>query len=117
MLVIKRSRLSGRGPLDLPRRDRPQLDHAEGSADLGDERSLVALVQEGAVEAAVRVRLELKEVREGRLLHVERGRIVREQRFRPDRRYREESYLPPVRTPREAVSCLERLAILTSPAT
>ena len=31
------------------------------------------------VEAAVRVRLELKEVREGRLLHVARGRIVREQ--------------------------------------
>jgi glucosamine 6-phosphate synthetase-like amidotransferase/phosphosugar isomerase protein len=69
------------------------------------------------VEAAVRIRLELKEVREGRLLHVARGRIVREQRFRPDRRYREEGYLPPVRAPHEAVSCLERLAILTSPAT
>ena len=61
------------------------------------------------VEAAVRIRLELKEVREGRLLHVARGRIVREQRFRPDRRYREEGYLPPVRAPHEAVSCLERL--------
>ena len=39
------------------------------------------------------------EVREGRLLHVVRGRIVRERRFRPDRRYREDGYLPPVRAP------------------
>jgi len=69
------------------------------------------------VEAALRVRLELKEVREGRLVHVARGRIVRERRFRPDRRYRDEGYLPPVRAPQEAVSCLERLAILASPAT
>ena len=42
------------------------------------------------------------------------GRIVRERRFRPDRRYREEDYLPPVRAPREAVSCLERLACLAA---
>ncbi|MEX0850756.1 MAG: hypothetical protein WD015_04555 [Gaiellaceae bacterium] len=66
------------------------------------------------VEAALRVRLELREVREGRLLHVVGGRIVRERRFRPDRRYREEGGLPPVRAPHEAVFCLERLAILTS---
>jgi glucosamine 6-phosphate synthetase-like amidotransferase/phosphosugar isomerase protein len=68
------------------------------------------------VEAALRVRLELKEVREGRLLHVARGWIVRERRFRPDRRYRDEGYLPPVRAPQEAVFCLERLALLASPA-
>jgi hypothetical protein len=61
------------------------------------------------------VRLELKEVREGRLLHVVGGRILRERRFRPDRRYRDEGYLPPVRAPQEAVFCLERLALLTSP--
>ncbi len=69
------------------------------------------------VEAALRVRLELTEVREGRLLHVVRGQIVRERRFRPDRSYREDGYLPPVRAPQEGVSCLERLALLTSPAT
>ena len=69
------------------------------------------------VEAALQVRLELTEVREGRLLHVVRGQIVRERRFRPDRRYREEGYLPPVRAPQEGVSCLERLALLTAPAT
>ncbi len=68
------------------------------------------------VEAALRVRLELTEVREGRLLQVARGRIVRERRFRPDRRYREDGYLPPVRAPQEGVSCLERLAVLTAPA-
>jgi glucosamine--fructose-6-phosphate aminotransferase (isomerizing) len=64
--------------------------------------------------AALRTRLDVSEVREGRLLHVVAGRVVRERRFRPDRRYREEGALPPVRAPREAVSCLERLAALAS---
>jgi glutamine---fructose-6-phosphate transaminase (isomerizing) len=64
--------------------------------------------------AALRTRLDISEVREGRLLHVVCGRVVRKHRFRPDRRYRENEYLPPVRAPREAVSCLERLAALAS---
>jgi glutamine phosphoribosylpyrophosphate amidotransferase len=64
--------------------------------------------------AALKTRLEVDEVHEGRLLHVVGGEVVRQRRFRPDRRYREQGYLPPVRTPREAVSCLERLAALTS---
>ena len=68
------------------------------------------------VEAALRTRLQVHEVREGRLLRVEGGEIVHERRFRPDRRYREAGYLPPVRAPREAVSCLERLATLASAA-
>jgi glutamine---fructose-6-phosphate transaminase (isomerizing) len=68
------------------------------------------------VEAALRTRLRIHEVREGRLLRVSAGEIVRERRFRPDRRYREDGYLPPVRAPREAVSCLERLATLASAA-
>jgi glutamine phosphoribosylpyrophosphate amidotransferase len=66
------------------------------------------------VAAALRTRLDIRDVREGRLLHVRAGHIVRERRFRADRRYREEGYLPPVRAPREAVSCLERLAALAS---
>jgi hypothetical protein len=66
------------------------------------------------VGAALRVRLALREVRQGRLLQVVAGRIVRERRFRPDRRYREEEVLPPVRAPHEAVSCLQRLAAITS---
>jgi len=64
--------------------------------------------------AALKTRVEVDEVREGRLLHVVDGRVERERRFRPDRRYRESGYLPPVRAPREAVSCLERLAALAS---
>ena len=66
------------------------------------------------VTAALRTQLDVSEVKEGRLLHVQAGRTVRVRRFRCDRRYREEAYLPPVRAPREAVSCLERLAALTS---
>ena len=66
------------------------------------------------VAAALRTRLDIREVREGRLLHVVADRVVRERRFRPDRRYREDEYLPPVRAPREAVSCLERFAALAS---
>ena len=41
-------------------------------------------------------RLDVREVREGRLLHVVAGRVVRERRFRPDRRYREDGS-PPAR--------------------
>jgi glucosamine 6-phosphate synthetase-like amidotransferase/phosphosugar isomerase protein len=66
------------------------------------------------VAAALRTRLDVREVREGRLLRVVAGHVVRERRFRPDRRYREDGYLAPVRAPREAVSCLERLATLAS---
>jgi asparagine synthetase B (glutamine-hydrolysing) len=66
------------------------------------------------VAAALRTRLDIREVREGRLLHVVAGRVVHDRRFRTDRRYREDEYLPPVRAPREAVSCLERLAALAS---
>ena len=66
------------------------------------------------VGAALRVRLALQEVRQGRLLHVVAGKIVRNRRFRADRSYREESALPPVRAPHEAVSCLQRLATITS---
>lgn len=66
------------------------------------------------VEAALRVRLAAREVREGRILEVVDGRIARERRFRRDRSYREGDVLPPVRAPHEAVFCLERLASITS---
>jgi glucosamine 6-phosphate synthetase-like amidotransferase/phosphosugar isomerase protein len=66
------------------------------------------------VGAALRLKLSLSEVREGRLLRVIAGRVVREARFRRDRRYREEEVLPPVRAPQEGVTCLQRLAAITS---
>ena len=68
------------------------------------------------VEGIAGLRLEVREVREGRVLRVEAGQVVSEQRFRPGRGYRERGYLPPVRAPREAVSCLERLAALAPSA-
>ena len=85
------------------------LATAAGSLYFASTRRALAIVA-----AALRTRLEVREVREGRLLHVRAGRVERERRFKPDRRYREDGSLPPVRAPREAVSCLERLAALAS---
>jgi asparagine synthetase B (glutamine-hydrolysing) len=68
------------------------------------------------VEAIARTRLAVREIREGRFLRVEGGRVASERRFRPGRGYHESGYLPPVRAPREAVSCLERLAALAPSA-
>jgi asparagine synthetase B (glutamine-hydrolysing) len=66
------------------------------------------------VEAVVRARLVVHSVAEGRFLRVREGRVVEERRFRPGRGYREDSYLPPVRAPGEALTCLERLASLSA---
>lgn len=81
----------------------------EGSLFFASTRRALTIVA-----AALRVRLDVREVREGRLLHVVHGRVALERRFRPDRRYREDEYLPPVRAPREALSCLERFAAIAS---
>jgi glucosamine 6-phosphate synthetase-like amidotransferase/phosphosugar isomerase protein len=64
------------------------------------------------VEGALRLTLRKSEVAEGRLLRVERGRVVSETRFRVDRSYREDTVLPSVRAPHEGVSCLAKLATL-----
>jgi len=85
------------------------LGTADGALYFASTRRALSIVA-----AALRTRLDVRDVREGRFLHVVDGRVVRARRFRPDRRYREDGYLPPVRTPREAVSCLERLAALAS---
>jgi glucosamine 6-phosphate synthetase-like amidotransferase/phosphosugar isomerase protein len=66
------------------------------------------------VEGTLRLTLRKHEVPEGRLLQIERGRILAQKRFRLDRSYREDTVLPPVRTPHEGVSCLAKLAILAS---
>ena len=68
------------------------------------------------VQAALRVKLDKREVREGRLLEVVAGRVVRTRRFRPDRSYREDGPHSPVHSPYEAVSCLVQLAELAAPA-
>jgi asparagine synthetase B (glutamine-hydrolysing) len=66
------------------------------------------------VAAALRTRLDVQGVREGRMLEVHAGQVVRRRRFKTDRRYRDEGTLPPVRAPGEALSCLERFAALAS---
>ena len=67
------------------------------------------------VEGALRLTLRKHEVAEGRLLHVERGRIVTETRFRADRSYRDDKVLPAGAgaargrlLPREARDCSQR---------
>ena len=68
------------------------------------------------VEQTLRLGLLKRQVGEGRLLRLVAGRIVAEERFRPDRSYREEDVLPAVRAPAEGVSCLERLAAIAAVA-
>ena len=66
------------------------------------------------VEGTLRLTLRKREVAEGRLLHLERGRITTETRFRADRTYRDDKPLPAVRAPHEGASCLAKLATLTA---
>lgn len=66
------------------------------------------------VEAALGLRLNARQVREGRLVEVVDGQLARKRRFRPDRASRETDPHSPVHSPHEAVSCLERLAVLAS---
>jgi glucosamine 6-phosphate synthetase-like amidotransferase/phosphosugar isomerase protein len=68
------------------------------------------------VEDTLRFGLLKREVAEGRVLRLVAGRVAREERFRPDRSYREQSALPAVRAPHEGESCLERLAAIIAPA-
>jgi glucosamine 6-phosphate synthetase-like amidotransferase/phosphosugar isomerase protein len=65
------------------------------------------------VEHALRTTFRKTEVREGSLLSLVDGALVRERRWSPDRSYREERELPAVRAPHEGHSCRERLAALT----
>ena len=66
------------------------------------------------VEGALRLTLRKQEIAEGRLLHLERGRIATETRFRADRSYRDDKALPAVRAAHEGASCLAKLATLTA---
>jgi len=58
-------------------------------------------------------RLRKRELREGTLTALERGRIVRRERFRT-RAYVEEDPLPAVRAPEEGEFCLTRLAAIAA---
>ena len=64
------------------------------------------------VERTLRLHLRMDEVGEGRLLRIVEHRIEGKERFRPDRSYREEQTLPPIRAPQEGAWCLQRLAVI-----
>jgi hypothetical protein len=65
------------------------------------------------VEATLRMTLTKREVAEGTMLALEHGRIVRHERFAPDRTH-VETPLPAVRAPHEGESCLRRLAAIVA---
>jgi len=67
------------------------------------------------VEAALKIRFDARELKEGRQVEVVDGRIVRTRRFRPDKSYREE-IVSPVHSPHEAVSCLAHFAKIAAAA-
>jgi hypothetical protein len=62
------------------------------------------------------LRLEHEEVAEGTLLALAHGREVWREQFRPDHSHEEETPLPAIRAPREAASCLKRLATIAAAA-
>jgi glucosamine 6-phosphate synthetase-like amidotransferase/phosphosugar isomerase protein len=70
-----------------------------------------------ALEVAERycsLRLRKHEVREGTLLTLKDGAVVRRERFRPDHDYVEADPLPAIRAPSERDFCLTALATLVS---
>jgi len=65
-------------------------------------------------ERYVGVKLRKQEVKEGTLLAIRDGEVVRRERFRPDHEYVEENPLPLVRAPGETEACLTALAALAA---
>ncbi len=68
------------------------------------------------VERSLRLRLRKRELPDGTLAAVERGRIATRWRFQADLSYVEANPLPCVRAPHEGVSCLELLAVIAAAA-
>jgi glucosamine 6-phosphate synthetase-like amidotransferase/phosphosugar isomerase protein len=64
------------------------------------------------VERTLSLDLRKRAVGEGRLLRARDGRLVREERFEPNRSYSEAEQLPAVRAPHEGARCLALLAAL-----
>jgi hypothetical protein len=83
----------------------------------GESEVLFASTQ-GTLRLAERycdLQLEHEEVAEGSLLALAHGRVVWREQFRPDHSH-EETPLPAIRAPREAASCLKRLASIAAAA-
>ena len=82
---------------------------ARHEAFFASTRSALQLVQR-----ALRIHLRLREVSEGRLLHLVDGSIASDERWQPDTSYVEENVLPAVRAPHEGEHCVRRLATLAA---
>jgi glucosamine 6-phosphate synthetase-like amidotransferase/phosphosugar isomerase protein len=66
------------------------------------------------VEQYAGLKLRKRELKMGTFLALCDGRVVRDERFRPDLAYTDPIALPAVRAPQEGRSCLARLAALTA---
>ena len=66
------------------------------------------------VERYCALKLKKRALKEGRLLALSEGAVVRKERFRPDFDYVEDNPLPSVRAPQERDVCLRRLAALAA---
>jgi glucosamine 6-phosphate synthetase-like amidotransferase/phosphosugar isomerase protein len=67
------------------------------------------------VERFVRIRLRKRELPDGTLLALREGKVVREERFRPNPDFEEPGKpLPAVRAPGEGLSCLQQLAAIAA---
>lgn len=86
------------------------LGHTQTELFFASTRRALAIV-----EAALKVRLDTRQVKEGRQVELVEGRIARVRRFRPDRSYREE-VVSPVHSPHEAVFCLTHFASIAAAA-
>ena len=66
------------------------------------------------VERYAGVKLRKREIVEGTFLQLSSARVVRSERFRSDKDYRDPLVLPAVRAPQEGRSCLAALAALAA---
>jgi glucosamine 6-phosphate synthetase-like amidotransferase/phosphosugar isomerase protein len=85
-----------------------------GAGDAGMFFASTKLALE-VVERYLGLKLKKRELDEGTLVELERGGEKASARFTPDREF-EETPLPAVRAPKEAVFCLRRLATLVAAA-
>ena len=85
-----------------------------GTADAGAFFASTKLALE-VVERYLGLKLKKRELDEGTLVELERGREKGRARFTPSREF-EETPLPAVRAPNEAAFCLRRLAMLVAAA-
>ena len=85
-----------------------------GSGDTGVFFASTRLALE-VVERYLGLELAKSDLEEGTLVELSRGREVSRQRFNPNREFVDEP-LPPVRAPKEAARCLQRLATLVATA-